>query len=113
MSFEDLGDIRVGDEICLDLRELWEDKFDCSQDEQLGLAFEGYLQPSSGEDDECPWEDPYLDIMTDEGLVACDGEVCVVLDVDADAERIALQSSDYDKPFELDFDDAKHCVRLI
>ena len=112
MLKEDLAELSAGTEISLDLNNLWQYKFD-SQCEDCHLVHEGYLEISPNEDEEDEhqgWEYPYIDLYTDAGPVACDGETCEIVEVDPDAERITLMSRDYHASFEMDFEDAQYCV---
>lgn len=117
MLFEELAELQSGDHINLDLYSLWQDKYGGTRNAQ-DLDYEGHLEMSVSDleddgDEEEAWEDPYIDLYTDNGPVACDGEESEVVDVDPDAETITLKSYDsYDgAPFTLSFDDASHCVR--
>ena len=107
MLKEELAELSVGTEISLDLYCLWQDKFDRNH-ENCPLRYEGYLKISPSDYE--GWDNPYIDLYTSAGRVACDGETCEVIEVDPNAERITMQSEDWPAAFEMDFEDAQYCV---
>lgn len=121
ISFEELEQLREGDEITIDFTSLWQNEFDkqgydelaCGAEEEivLPLGDDGDLRISVNSPDDA--EDPYIDLITANGPVACDGETCEIHDVDSAAEVIVMQSEDYIAEFSLSFSTAAQCVRLI
>lgn len=111
-TYEELSSLPSGDTVSLDLMRLWEGKYDREVSDNLLLSHEGRISISPNEDEEefDPYEYPYIDIYTDRGPVACDGETCSVIAVDSEAETVELKSYDYGESFVLSFDDAAYCV---
>lgn len=116
MTNEELAALMPGEKITLDLTNLWGEEYE-REGEGIDSETRIILDDSFGQlvvsyNDGADPDEPYLDIYTENGPVACDGETCEVIFVDEDAEIIELKSEDcdFDATFTLSFVDAIHCV---
>lgn len=120
ISFEELEQLREGDRVSLELRKLWEEEFENQGVDELAEGAEEVTLPLGDDGDirlstSSYWgpDNPYISLITDAGNVACDGEICEVIEVDCDAEVIVMQTEDYGTEFSLSFVHAVQCVLPI
>lgn len=113
MPSENIAGLDPGSKVSLDIMRLWQERYEAERGD-CWLECEGYIHPSpEDDDDEGGWDYPYLDIYTDAGPVACDGETATILSVDEAAQVIELRNEDTEDEFLLSFDDAALCARPI